>query len=88
MRKKYILLKDCPELKKGAILEEKCDNGNQDYRCITIETHRKFPDQREVIYSRDTIMKNPTWFKEIKQIHITEEGIKKLKKLKVEIFEI
>ena len=61
MKKQYILLKDSPELKMGAILEEECDGGDQEFKCITEESI-KMADQQETIYSRDTVMKQKDWF--------------------------
>lgn len=34
MRRRFVLLKDTPEAKAGALMEEKCDSGNQDFACI------------------------------------------------------
>jgi hypothetical protein len=86
MRKKYILLKDTPELKKRAIVEEACDNGDQNYFVIT-KNNIKFKDQTGVEFTRDTVMKNPEWFEEIISIEVpkefkneVEKFIKKLKK--------
>jgi hypothetical protein len=86
MRKIYILLKDSPELKRGAILKEKCDNGDQDFECINIKTHRKFKDEESISHSRNVVMKNPEWFQELKTVCLSENEIKKLKKLKIKIW--
>ena len=82
MRKKYILLEDSPELKKGAILEEKCDDGNQGFKCISGVTHDKHKDidWDEVSYSRNTVIKSPKWFGEIKTLDLTPEQYTKVKK--------
>ncbi|MEK6879990.1 MAG: hypothetical protein AABY22_10300 [Nanoarchaeota archaeon] len=79
MKKRYILLKDSPELKKGAILEEKCDNGDQGFDCININEYQKFDDQGATYYSRKTIMEGPDWFEELSQRWFTMEQMKKIK---------
>lgn len=79
MRKKYILLKDSPELRKGAIVEEKCDNGDQSYTIITPE-YIKFKDQGGTTYSRDTVMKSPEWFEEIVPLYCPANLIEKVEK--------
>ena len=82
MKKQYILLKDSPELKKGAILVEEYDEGNQDFNCLDRSSWKqKDIDFEEVVYSRNTIMKNPDWFQEIYPVYLTKEQLKKVEKL-------
>jgi len=81
MRKTYRLLKDSPELKKGTILEEMCDDGTQPFNVQTKEGH-KFEDQGRTQYSRDTVMKNPKWFEEVESIYIAKKKSRKTKKTK------
>lgn len=83
MKKRYILLKDGPELKKGAILEEKCEDGNQDYKCINIKefSQGRGVEERGVIHYKDIIEKQPEWFEEVGLMWLTMEQIKKVKTL-------
>ena len=64
----YILLQDAPDLKKGAVLEERRAEIIY-FQCITPQ-FRKFPEDPEVAYSTDTVTKNPEWFMEVKQIFV------------------
>lgn len=82
MKKRYILLKEDSTWKKGAIVEEECEDGSQDF--ILISKHEKFPDlDGEKSYiSRNAVIKNPTWFKEIKEVlWLTKDQVKQVKKL-------
>lgn len=78
MKKQYILLKDSPELEKGAILKEQCDNGNQGFDCI-IKDKVKFDDQNCVYHSRKTVMENPKWFEEVRPLWISIAKVRKVK---------
>ena len=64
MKKKYILLKDTPELIKGAILEEQCEDGTQGFIAIN-EEDWKFDDNNLICYSRKTVMEQPLYFKKL-----------------------
>ena len=79
MKKRYILLKDSPELKKGAILEEKCDTGNQGFDCINTNEYQTFGDHGGISYSRKAVMESPDWFEELSQGWFTLEQMKKIK---------
>lgn len=81
MKKKYILLKDSPELTKGAILREKCGDGTQDFECITMKKHGKYgTESRGVIYYRKVVTNSADWFAEVNLVYLTLEQIKKVKK--------
>lgn len=79
MRARYILLKDTPELKKGAIVEEKCDNGDQEFATISTEWNQK-EDQGSTLYSRKVVMESPEWFAKVDVLWLTMEQIEKVKK--------
>ncbi len=95
MRKKYILLKDTPEFKKGAIFEEMCDDGTQDFKLNFSKSNRKYFTKPKdyigidnVSIGRETVMKQPKWFRKIdiveidgKNIEISAEQLKKIKKI-------
>lgn len=79
MRKKYILLKDSPELKKGAILEADCEGGDQGYTCSDEEFIRA-KDQISCHYSEDSVAKNPDWFQEICLVEVPTRQVAKVRK--------
>ena len=64
MKKRYILLKNSPELKKGAIVEEACDDGDQGFECKD-ESMLHNDEQSSVFYNRKTVTQNPEWFEEV-----------------------
>lgn len=81
MRKRYVLLKDTPELKAGAIVEEMCDDGDQPYRVISHEWDQQ-ASQSGVQYNRDVVMEQPEWFEEVHTIgYLTKKQYDKLMKL-------
>jgi hypothetical protein len=84
MRKLYRLLKDSPELKKDAILQEDCDNGDQGFSILTKE-YLKHSDQGGLSYSRKTVMNSPEWFEEVfdlsKIFYVTKSELDKVKEL-------
>ncbi len=84
MRKTFILLKDTPELRKGAILQEDCDAGDQDFSCIN-KGHIKMKDQDGTSYSRDVVMKQPNWFEEVEMLPIRKSDALKVKKYVIKI---
>ncbi len=79
MRKKYILLKETPELKKGAIVTEDCDGGDQGFS--SAHEYFKFDDQEECSYTRKVVMGNPEWFQEVDVCYFTKEQIRKIKRV-------
>lgn len=78
-RKRYVLLKDTPELKAGAMVEEMCDNGDQEYRVISAEWDQT-DDQGRIVYSRKVVMEQPEWFEEITPLYLTKKQLAKIKK--------
>lgn len=83
MRKRYKLLKDNPEVKRGAIFEEECDNGDQGFHLIT-EEYLVFPKdqtQQGVRYGRNVVMKQPTWFEEVTAVYVPKSKLPAVRKL-------
>lgn len=77
-RNLYVLLKDTPELKKGAIMQEDCTDGTQGFHCISKEFH--FDEtQEEVAYTRKVVMENPTFFRKASFPVLAKTFIKSLK---------
>lgn len=81
MKKRYRLLKDTPELKAGAIVEEKCEDGTQDFTCINEKEFGNLGLQPGYYFSRKLVMEQPEWFEEIGLLWLTIEQIKKVKEL-------
>lgn len=80
-RRTFRLLKDSPELKKGALLQEKCDAGDQDYGSLH-SGDQHFEDQTSTTYTRMTVEESPAWFVEVFPVlpeYATKEEIKKFK---------
>lgn len=65
-RRTFRLLKESLDLKKGAIVQEKCDDGDQDYTVLDLK-YQKFEDGNytEIDFSRNTVENNPKWFEEV-----------------------
>jgi hypothetical protein len=87
-RKRYELLKDTPECKKGAIFEEMCDDGTQNYQLITPQ-HVRFSDEYEY-YDEDNgnlpqlyraeVEKNPTFFREVVEVSVPVKMVQAVKR--------
>lgn len=82
MRETYILLKDSPELKKGALIQEECDDGDQDFRCINEPEYKKEKDDDvDILYSRAVVENNPDWFQKVIVVTVSVDEKKKIEKL-------
>lgn len=79
MRKRYILLKDTPELKKGAIVEEACDDGTQHFVVISGEHFDPGERIRDYWYPRSVVLDQPKWFEEIIIFNIRKSQVDKVK---------
>lgn len=67
-RATYRLIRDTPNCKKGAIVQEKCDDGTQDFIMLNAETHMKhrFENQESVpVVPRGSVEKEPKWFERV-----------------------
>ena len=80
MRRRFILIKDTPELKIGAILEEECDDGTQGFRLIN-KDYQKYDDQKGTSYSRKTVIEGTEYFQEVEQLWLTKEEVSKVKEI-------
>lgn len=66
-RKTYKLMKELPELKKGALLQEKCDDGTQDFKVLD-EAFVKYSDEhgrKDFKYPRQAVENEPGYFVEV-----------------------
>lgn len=84
MRRQFILLKESPELKKGAILIEACDNGDQDFECKDKESIKHYKlkkGDRYIAFDRVVVLKENDWFEEIVMIPVKKSAAKKAEKL-------
>ena len=85
MKKKYVLLKDAPDLRKGAILEEDCEDGDQDYHCydkkyIVAWTKEWGNNEWGVLYGREVVEAQPDWFEEICYVEVPKKHFAKVQK--------
>jgi hypothetical protein len=69
-RATYRLKKETEVLKAGAIVQEACDDGDQQYILLEDQEHLiKFNDLEdyglEISFSRNTVEKNPTFFEKV-----------------------
>jgi hypothetical protein len=76
MRMRYVVLKETPELKKGAIVKEDCDDGTQGFTCVT-PAFEKFEDNG-THYGRKTVINQPEWFEKVDLVYLTKEQVKKI----------
>lgn len=82
-RRTFRLLKDTPDTKKGALFQERCDDGDQDYQilCEFEESHVTAPFEdggRGVTYGRDAVENRPKWFVEVYKVnpeYMTQEEL-------------
>lgn len=81
MRARYMLLKDSPELKKGAIMEEMCDDHTQQFKVISKEWDQKESMQYECSYDRKVVTEQPDWFQKVSLLWLTKEQMAKVKKI-------
>lgn len=77
MKKQYIVVKETPELKKGAIVEEECDDIEQGYECITKNLIKH--SDRGVRFHRKVVEQQPEWFEEIEMIAVSKGLTKKVR---------
>jgi len=78
MKKRYILLKDSVEYKKGAVFEEMCEDGTQDFRCIN-KKYTKLPVGSNWTYPRKLVTNQEDWFIELKPVWTRVKFFKKVK---------
>lgn len=94
MRDHYRLRRETPELKKGAIVYEACEDGDQDYVVHPdsldkikhydeeIETYREDPDpdNSPLTFNRDTVEKQPDFWEEVKPAFLSASEQKSLRR--------
>ena len=87
MRVKYKLLKDTPEIKKGGIVQEQCDDGTQDFEFIG-DKKFKVVGSENIVYARKIVTSQPKWFERVniinidsKEVEVSKEQLKKIKKI-------
>jgi hypothetical protein len=68
-RKTYKLIKDTPTVKKGAIYQEACDDGTQEYIILDKAFIKDTSGNGQVpIYTRSLVEDAPQWFVEVFQV--------------------
>lgn len=63
-RRTFKLIKDTPTLTKGAILQEACDDGTQEYVLLSSDFDKDHGSQPS-IYNRALVEEQPSWFVEV-----------------------
>lgn len=63
-RRTFKLLKDTPDVKKGALYQEQCDDGTQPYELLTKGNHTD-GDASSVYVTRSIVEDQPQWFVEV-----------------------
>ena len=64
MKRRFILLKETPELKAGAIFEDSVDSDS--FHCINYEKFANFPECFHPVYFHSDVVNRPEWFEEVK----------------------
>lgn len=75
-----MLLQGTPECNAGAIFEENCDAGDQQFICINFKDVRLKDDQTGVFLSRRVVMEQPYWFQEVIGVNLTMDEYDRFKK--------
>lgn len=82
-RRTFRLLKDTPEVSKGALFQEACDDGDQEY--ILLDHSYIVPDDyfdfyKSISFSRETVEEQPAWFEEV-EMHWLAKATRTVKKV-------
>lgn len=62
-RRAYMLIKDAPTIRKGAVYQEQCDDGTQPYELLDLAYSKV--NHSHVIKDRKLIEQQPKWFTEV-----------------------
>ena len=74
-RRTFKQLKDSMEVKKGALFQEKCDDGGQEYVLLDWEQYTKHIESNQAhgfdqkSLARDEVEQEPDWFVEVFKVH-------------------
>ena len=82
-RRTFKLLKDTPEVRKGALFQEACDDGDQEYILLDhsfIIPEDYFDFYSNISFSRDTVEKQPAFFEEV-EMHWLPKVARAVKKV-------
>jgi hypothetical protein len=64
-RRTFKLLKESPSLLKGALVQERCDDGTQPYDLLNPETHSKDPSFKVSFAKRELVEEAPKFWVEV-----------------------
>lgn len=71
VRRTFRLVREVADYKKGLVVQEACDDGDQEYKSINhddfvkFDDHGKYFEDNEVGYSRKAVEDNPSYFAEV-----------------------
>ncbi|WP_241473804.1 hypothetical protein [Mycolicibacterium neoaurum] len=74
-RQTFRLIKGLPDVREGALFQEKCDDGDQDYVLLDSD-YIKYDDEdgnrdaSEYVLSRGAVENEPQWFVEVFKTHL------------------
>lgn len=95
MRRTFRALKDGPEFKKGALFQEACDDGDQEYKLLD-EDHMSEAASSDwgdyysgdLTLTRNTVEDQPKWFEEVFPIsdeYVTKDELSAFRKFKLSL---
>lgn len=79
MRRTFRLLKDTPEMKAGAIVEEKAEGSNQDFVVVEASPTVEGTNLLTYWFDRKVIMEQPEWFEEVFAFWVPINSVEKVK---------
>ncbi|OCC19432.1 hypothetical protein AS590_25905 [Prescottella equi] len=89
-RRTFKLTKELPELAKGALVQEKCDDGDQDYTVLD-QSFIKYEDEhgrKTVTYPRKAVEDEPSYFVEVFAVepaYMTQDELDRFEAFKVSV---
>ncbi len=77
-RLRYRLIKETHELRKGAIVEEKCDDGDQEFQVLDKKYEKHPGDWGTITVGRMAVIREPEWWERVVMIEISESKVKRV----------
>lgn len=85
-RRTFRLIKDTDQFIEGALFQEECDDGTQNYILLNRQEYEIFNPpigSSKIVRNRDCIENNPKWFVEVFKVlpdYATKDEIKRYKR--------